>query len=63
MAISQHTRAGTNKLAGPMIAAGAIAFSGSIFLLFLKPTTFGFLGTVTPVGGMSLIFGYALLAL
>ena len=41
-------------------AAGTLVFSGSLYLLVL--TGAGWLGAVTPVGGVLLIVGWALLA-
>ncbi|KAJ1301456.1 hypothetical protein OPQ81_008714 [Rhizoctonia solani] len=63
MAISLHPRFSTHRFAGPAIALGTALFSGSIYLLVWKRETFKFLGPVTPMGGLALMAGYAMLAL
>ncbi|MBS2035011.1 DUF423 domain-containing protein [bacterium] len=42
-----------------LLALGALIFSGSLYLLCL--TGMGWLGAITPLGGLSLIAGYLLL--
>ena len=48
------------KLAGYLFLAGIILFSGSLYVLVLTDT--GWLGAVTPVGGLALISGWLILA-
>ena len=45
---------------GRLILAGIIIFSGSLYLLVLTDT--GWLGAITPIGGISFILGWFLLA-
>ncbi|CAO3622157.1 unnamed protein product [Cunninghamella blakesleeana] len=55
-----------HPLSRPLILGGAIAFSGSIYLLTLKREQYPslrMLGPVTPLGGLSLMAGWALLLL
>ncbi|KAI8085044.1 uncharacterized protein BX664DRAFT_338398 [Halteromyces radiatus] len=47
----------------PCILGGALAFSGSIYLLTLKRDQFRALGPVTPLGGLSMMAGWACLLL
>ncbi|KAI8335916.1 hypothetical protein BC941DRAFT_429740 [Chlamydoabsidia padenii] len=47
----------------PCVLGGTLAFSGSIYLLTLKRDQFRFLGPVTPLGGLSLMAGWAALLL
>ncbi|MFN8607899.1 MAG: DUF423 domain-containing protein [Vulcanimicrobiota bacterium] len=42
-----------------LLALGALIFSGSLYLLCL--TGLGWLGAITPLGGLSMIGGYLLL--
>lgn len=51
---------GRGILAGSWIAAGAIVFSGSLYLLVLTDTPW--LGAVAPVGGVLMIGGWLALA-
>jgi uncharacterized membrane protein YgdD (TMEM256/DUF423 family) len=48
-------------LAGWTMAAGALVFSGSLFLLVLTDTPA--FGAITPLGGLALAAGWAMLAL
>lgn len=50
-----------NTVAKGLFAAGMTMFSGSIYLLILNPGL-KFLGPVTPVGGLCMIAGWAVLA-
>lgn len=43
------------------LAAGVLVFSGSLYLLVLTGT--GWLGAITPIGGVSLLAGWVLLAI
>jgi len=47
--------------AGYLFTAGVIIFSGSLYLLAL--TNIGWLGAITPIGGVAFIAGWACLAL
>ncbi|ORZ05861.1 hypothetical protein BCR42DRAFT_384417 [Absidia repens] len=47
----------------PCILAGTLAFSGSIYLLTLNRDQFRPLGPVTPLGGLSMMAGWACLLL
>lgn len=52
------------RLIAPLIIAGTLLFSGSIYLLNLQGvigTTLSFLGPITPIGGLCLILGWLLL--
>jgi len=46
--------------AGYCFAAGIVIFSGSLYLLVLTDT--GWLGAITPIGGVAFIVGWGLLA-
>ena len=46
--------------AGYCFAAGIVIFSGSLYVLVLTDT--GWLGAITPLGGVAFIVGWALLA-
>jgi uncharacterized membrane protein YgdD (TMEM256/DUF423 family) len=53
------------RAAALFFAAGILCFSGSIYLLSTQTLTnisFGFLGPVTPVGGLFFITGWAFMA-
>ncbi|CAE6440867.1 unnamed protein product [Rhizoctonia solani] len=63
MLISLHPKFSTHRYAGPAIVVGTALFSGSIYLLVLQRERFKFMGPVTPMGGLSLLAGYAMLAL
>ncbi|KAI9305877.1 hypothetical protein BJ944DRAFT_160909, partial [Cunninghamella echinulata] len=56
-----------HPLSRPLILGGTIAFSGSIYLLTLKkeqyPGLGKMIGPVTPLGGLSLMAGWAFLLL
>lgn len=49
-------------LAGKLLTAGVILFSGSIYGLVLRPASGRWLGPVTPLGGMLLMAGWFTLA-
>lgn len=49
------------RVAGWCLVAGAMVFSGSLFLLVLTDTPA--LGAITPIGGVTLAAGWALAAL
>lgn len=55
------------RLAATLFAVGVLLFSGSIYLLATRELTMGdrlrLLGPVTPLGGICLIAGWAMLAL
>lgn len=51
-----------NKVAAGFLTAGMVLFSGSIYALVLDPKRFGWVGPVTPVGGLCLVAGWAALA-
>ena len=51
---------GRGRLAGWWIAAGAVVFSGSLYLLVLTDTPW--LGAVAPIGGATMIGGWLALA-
>lgn len=53
--ISKYYRADL-KLPALLIIIGTVIFSGSLYLLCL--TDLGWLGMVTPLGGLSLMFGW-----
>ncbi len=48
------------KMAGYLFLSGIILFSGSLYMLVLTDT--GWLGAVTPFGGLALISGWCALA-
>jgi len=48
------------RLAGWLLLAGTLVFSGSLFLLVL--TDIGALGAITPIGGVALAMGWLALA-
>lgn len=56
----QHWPASALPIAGYAFAAGILLFSGSLYLLSLTGTRW--LGAITPLGGIALILGWALLA-
>jgi len=47
-------------IAGYCLLAGALIFSGSLYLLIATNT--GWLGAITPIGGILMIIGWALFA-
>jgi uncharacterized membrane protein YgdD (TMEM256/DUF423 family) len=49
------------KAAGALMFAGVIIFSGSLYTLVLTDT--GWLGAITPIGGVAFIAAWCLLAL
>ncbi|MFQ5537497.1 MAG: DUF423 domain-containing protein [Gemmatimonadota bacterium] len=57
-----HTRGASGAVAvgGWLLVAGMVVFSGSLYLLVF--TGQRWLGAVTPLGGLSLLAGWALLA-
>lgn len=50
----------TVRVAGWCFVAGTVLFSGSLYLLVLTDT--GWLGAITPLGGVAFITGWVLLA-
>jgi uncharacterized membrane protein YgdD (TMEM256/DUF423 family) len=48
------------RLAGYLLLAGTLIFSGSLYLLVA--TNIGWLGAITPIGGILMIIGWALFA-
>lgn len=48
------------RLAGYLLLAGTLIFSGSLYLLIA--TNKGWLGAITPIGGILMIMGWALFA-
>ena len=48
------------RLAGYSLLAGTLIFSGSLYLLIATDT--GWLGAITPIGGILMIIGWALFA-
>lgn len=60
----QQTQAKLMKAAGWLFTIGILFFSGSVYLLSTQPLTemnFGFLGPITPLGGLCFIAGWILL--
>lgn len=57
---STQWSAATVTLAGWAFVAGIVIFSGSLYVLVLSGQRW--LGAVTPIGGVALIMGWALLA-
>ncbi len=51
-----------HPVASIFFITGMTLFSGSIYALVLDPKRFGWMGPVTPVGGLCLIFGWLALA-
>ncbi|KAH6656969.1 hypothetical protein BKA67DRAFT_553865 [Truncatella angustata] len=60
VSLAPQTRA--TKWAGGLFIAGMTMFSGSLYLLTLDPQRFRAMGPVTPLGGLALIGGWAVLA-
>lgn len=63
LAVSMHPRFSRHAFAGPAIAVGTAAFSGSIFALTVakikgQGDKGKFFGPITPLGGAILIAGY-----
>jgi len=48
------------RLAGYLLLAGTVIFSGSLYLLVA--TNIGWLGAITPIGGILMIIGWAFFA-
>jgi uncharacterized membrane protein YgdD (TMEM256/DUF423 family) len=48
-----------NRVAYFLIAAGILLFSGSLYALALIPQSRGWLGAITPVGGLCFLAGWA----
>jgi uncharacterized membrane protein YgdD (TMEM256/DUF423 family) len=61
LAIALLPRSAATTAAGACFLAGIVIFSGTLYLLTL--TGVRWLGAITPVGGVLLIAGWALLAL
>jgi uncharacterized membrane protein YgdD (TMEM256/DUF423 family) len=60
----QQTNARLVKISGWLFTVGILFFSGSVYLLSTQPLTqisFGFLGPITPLGGLCFITGWILL--
>jgi uncharacterized membrane protein YgdD (TMEM256/DUF423 family) len=60
LAMLNQSKPGKLDSAVWLIVAGIFIFSGSLYLLCL--TDIGWLGAITPIGGVSLIAGWALFA-
>ena len=58
-ALSHHQSPKAWQLSAILFIAGVFIFSGSLYLLVL--TNIAWLGAITPIGGMSLIAGWAAL--
>ena len=56
---AHHKQSVLLKLAGYAFAVGIVIFSGSLYLLAL--TSLGWLGAITPIGGLSFLVGWAAL--
>lgn len=63
MIVGWIARSGTMAIttAGYCFLAGILIFSGSLYLLVLTDT--GWLGAITPIGGLAFIAGWILLAM
>lgn len=48
-----------NRAAFYLIAAGILLFSGSLYLMALTPQLRGWLGPITPLGGLCFLAGWA----
>lgn len=59
--VTASTPATQFAVAGYLFLAGIVLFSGSLYLLVLTDTPW--LGAITPLGGLSWIVGWAVLAL
>ena len=59
--ISQYPDVGMIKLAGWFMAAGIVLFSGSLYVLSMKRIRL--MGPITPLGGLSFIIAWVLVAL
>lgn len=55
-----HSQASTLTISGWLILAGIILFSGSLYIMAL--TNFRTLGAITPIGGISFIIAWLLIA-
>lgn len=60
VAVRQHLQPRCATLAGPVLLAGTVLFSFSLYALVL--TSARWLGFVTPIGGTLMIAGWALVA-
>lgn len=58
--VGQYPDVGMIKLAGWFMAAGIVLFSGSLYGLSMKRIRL--LGPITPLGGLSFIIGWVLVA-
>ncbi|CAG8645786.1 7580_t:CDS:2 [Paraglomus brasilianum] len=52
-----------NNLAGTLMLYGTLCFSGSLYLLVYTGRKFGYLGLITPIGGLLFIGGWLALLL
>lgn len=59
--IASQRPSGMLEVSGWCFVAGTALFSGSLYLLVLSDT--GWLGAITPIGGVAMILGWALFAL
>ncbi len=58
---ANHTKPKLSQLVGILFTVGMVLFSGSLYLLAL--TEIRWIGAITPVGGVSLLIGWVVLAL
>ncbi len=56
-----HLSAGSFKTAAALMIAGTLLFSGSLYVLVATNTTW--LGIITPIGGISLVIGWTVIAI
>lgn len=60
---TSKTKAENTALAGKLMMAGTVLFSGSIYLLCLEVGPKKLLGPTTPIGGLCMLAGWVVLAL
>jgi len=59
---SRENSSAALRLAAVAFVAGILLFSGSLYVMTLAPANWRWLGAVVPLGGISLIFGWCVVA-
>jgi uncharacterized membrane protein YgdD (TMEM256/DUF423 family) len=60
--VAERWRSGAASAAGWCFTAGIVVFCGTLYALALTNMRYRWLGAITPIGGLALLLGWALLA-